>query len=105
MDFLRRHSLLALMALSLVLAVEEQQGEHRLVAIALDDGQRQVLAEGADFYAAPRISPDGRTLAWIEWSRPAQPWTETRLCLRRFQDEAWGAVEIVAGGEGVEVLE
>ncbi len=88
-----------------VLAVEEEQGDHRLVSIALEDGQRQVLAEGADFYAAPRISPDGQTLAWIEWSRPAQPWTETRLCLRRLQDGAWGTVEIVAGGEGGESLQ
>ncbi|MFC5698765.1 prolyl oligopeptidase family serine peptidase [Pseudomonas sp. GCM10022186] len=88
-----------------VLAVEEEQGDHRLVSIALEDGQSQVLAEGADFYAAPRISPDGRTLAWIEWSRPAQPWTETRLCLRRLQDGAWGTLEIIAGGEGGESLQ
>jgi dipeptidyl aminopeptidase/acylaminoacyl peptidase len=88
-----------------VLAVEEEQGSHRLVAIALVEGDRQVLVEGADFYAAPRISPDGRTLAWIEWSRPAQPWTETRLCLRRRQEEAWGPVVTVAGGDGGESLQ
>jgi dipeptidyl aminopeptidase/acylaminoacyl peptidase len=90
---------------SAVLAVEEEQKTHRLVAISLAGGRRQVLAEGADFYAAPRISPDGRTLAWIEWSRPAQPWTETRLCLRRRQGEAWGPPDVVAGGEGDESLQ
>ncbi|MDH4609239.1 S9 family peptidase [Pseudomonas sp. BN102] len=88
-----------------VLAVEEELASHRLVAIALADGRRQVLAEGADFYAAPRISPDGQILAWIEWSRPAQPWTETRLCLRRRQGEGWGPPEVVAGGEGGESLQ
>ncbi|AOE85418.1 peptidase S9 [Pseudomonas sp. TCU-HL1] len=87
-----------------VLAVEEEQGVHRLVAINLD-GRRQVLAEGADFYAAPRISADGLSLAWIEWSRPAQPWTETRLCLRRRQGIEWGPVETVAGGTGGESLQ
>ncbi|MDH4653523.1 S9 family peptidase [Pseudomonas sp. BN606] len=87
-----------------VLAVEEEQGTHRLVEISLA-GSRQVLAEGADFYAAPRISPDGQSLAWIEWSRPAQPWTETRLCLRRRQDNGWGMVETLAGGEGGESLQ
>ncbi|WP_323168176.1 S9 family peptidase [Pseudomonas atacamensis] len=62
-----------------VLAVEEQQDRHRLVAIDLASGTRQVLAEGADFYASPTLSPDGQRLAWIEWSRPHQPWTLTRL--------------------------
>ncbi|POA47610.1 S9 family peptidase [Pseudomonas sp. MPR-ANC1] len=62
-----------------VLAVEEQHDTHRLVAIDLADGKRHLLAEGADFYAAPTISPDGQRLAWIEWSRPHQPWTSTRL--------------------------
>lgn len=62
-----------------VLAVEEQQDRHRLVAIDLATGTRKVLAEGADFYASPTLSPDGRRLAWIEWSRPHQPWTSTRL--------------------------
>ncbi|UST89800.1 S9 family peptidase [Pseudomonas siliginis] len=62
-----------------VLAVEEQQDRHRLVAIDLNTGTRQVLAEGADFYASPTLSPDGQRLAWIEWSRPHQPWTSTRL--------------------------
>ena len=62
-----------------VLAVEEQQDRHRLVAIDLATGTRQVLAEGADFYASPTLSPDGQRLAWIEWRRPHQPWTSTRL--------------------------
>ena len=65
-----------------VLAVEEQGDVHRLVSIAVADGQRQVLAEGADFYASPCMSPDGASLAWIEWDRPHQPWTETRLMCR-----------------------
>ncbi|MDH4566940.1 S9 family peptidase [Pseudomonas sp. BN414] len=88
-----------------VLAVEEEQGTHRLVAIALADGERQVLVEGADFYAAPRLSPDGQTLAWIDWSRPAQPWTETRLCLRRRNGDAWGPINVVAGADGSESLQ
>lgn len=82
-----------------VLAVEETQGEtveHRLVA--LDAQGRQVLAEGADFYAAPTLSDDGQRLAWIEWDRPAQPWTATRLMNRhRVQDGAWGAPRCIAG--------
>ena len=66
-----------------VLAVEEQGKQHRLVAIDLQGGQRHLLAEGADFYAAPVADGDGQRLAWIEWDRPDQPWVATRLCQRK----------------------
>lgn len=79
-----------------VLAVEEShavdQVQHRLVAIALN-GEREVLAEGADFYASPTLSADGQRLAWIEWSRPEQPWTATRLYVR----EGAGEPRCIAG--------
>ncbi|MDD0973380.1 S9 family peptidase [Pseudomonas fontis] len=83
-----------------VLAVEEThapgQVEHRLVA--LRNGERRVLAEGADFYAAPTLSGDGQRLAWIEWSRPEQPWTITRLmCSARGVDGQWQTADCVAG--------
>ncbi|GEN15700.1 peptidase [Neoasaia chiangmaiensis] len=45
------------------------------------DGVARVLASGADFYAAPRPSPDGGFLAWIEWDHPDMPWDATRLRL------------------------
>ncbi|UVK93257.1 S9 family peptidase [Pseudomonas atacamensis] len=77
-----------------VLAVEEQQDRHRLVAIDLATGTRQVLAEGADFYASPTLSPDGQRLAWIEWSRPHQPWTSTRLMVA---EDDFSAPRCIAG--------
>lgn len=81
-----------------VLAVEETHGadgaEHRIVAIT--EAARDVLVEGADFYASPTLSADGRRLAWIEWSRPEQPWTATRLCVR----EAQGETRCIAGNQG-----
>ncbi|UVJ46663.1 S9 family peptidase [Pseudomonas sp. LS1212] len=85
-----------------ILAVEETHGqdrvEHRLVGVKLADGRREVLAEGADFYAAPTLSRDGSRLAWIEWSRPDQPWTATRLlCAKRRDDGQWGEPRCVAG--------
>ena len=83
-----------------VLAVEEQQDQHRLVAIDLADGTRHLLTEGADFYAAPTISPDGRRLAWIEWSRPHQPWTCTRLMVaERLAEGGFGATRCLAGAD------
>lgn len=82
-----------------LLAVEELHAasvEHRLVS--LDGEARHVLAEGADFYASPTLSDDGQRLAWIEWDRPAQPWTRTRLmCRERDSQGGWGSTRCVAG--------
>ncbi|MCK8653527.1 S9 family peptidase [Pseudomonas umsongensis] len=89
-----------------VLAVEENRNEHRLVAIDLADGTRHLLAEGADFYAAPTLSPDGQRLAWIEWSRPNQPWTAARLMVAHRQaDGAYAAPSCVAGDQAQESLQ
>ncbi|MFJ4586797.1 prolyl oligopeptidase family serine peptidase [Pseudomonas moraviensis] len=85
-----------------VLAVEEQQDRHRLVAIDLATGMRKVLAEGADFYAAPTLSTDGKRLAWIEWSRPHQPWTSTRLMVA---DGDFSAPRCVAGEQMEESIQ
>lgn len=84
-----------------LLAVEErhaEQVEHRLVA--LSESGRVVLAEGADFYASPTVSADGMRLAWIEWNRPAQPWTITRLmCRARDSSSQWGPVQCIASND------
>lgn len=59
--------------------------ENRLVRIDLDTGAISTLARGADFYAAPRFSPDGRSLAWVSWHHPNMPWDETELWLGTFR--------------------
>lgn len=68
-----------------LLAVREDhtgEGEPLNTIVAVDEekgGPGAVLAKGADFYAAPRLSPDGRSLAYIRWSHPNMPWDETEL--------------------------
>ncbi|EJL97238.1 dipeptidyl aminopeptidase/acylaminoacyl peptidase [Pseudomonas sp. GM102] len=89
-----------------VLAVEENRDQHRLVAIDLVDGQPHLLAEGADFYSAPTLSPDGQRLAWIEWNRPDQPWTATRLMVaERQSDRSFAQPRCVAGDSAQESLQ
>ena len=88
-----------------VLAVEEQANQHRLVSIGLADQRRYLLAQGADFYASPTISPDGQRLAWIEWSRPHQPWTATRLMLAERNASGWAEPRCVAGNAAEESIQ
>ncbi|MCJ1887107.1 S9 family peptidase [Pseudomonas sp. LA21] len=61
-----------------LLAVEEEGMRHRIVRLD-GDGRRRVIAEGADFYASPVADSSARRIAWVEWDRPDQPWTRTRL--------------------------
>jgi dipeptidyl aminopeptidase/acylaminoacyl peptidase len=69
-----------------------------LCAVGLD-GVQTVLAEGSDFYAAPRLSPDGSQLAWLSWDHPRMPWQGTELWLADV--DAAGTLanaHLVAGG-------
>jgi dipeptidyl aminopeptidase/acylaminoacyl peptidase len=50
-----------------------------------DDGGR-VVVEGQDFYGAPRLSPDGRQLAWLSWNHPDMPWDGCALWLAEVDD-------------------
>ncbi len=76
-----------------------------LVALAHDGGAGTVLFERSDFVAYPRVSPDGRRLAWIAWSHPDMPWDATRLYVGRIQDGSLSDIERVAGGPSESVVE
>ena len=74
------------------------EAENALVAIDLTSGEVTTLVEGADFFAAPRLSPDGRRLAWLEWRHPNLPWDGTELRLADVAaHDSIGQPETVAG--------
>lgn len=69
----------------------------------------RTAASGADFYAAPRFSPDGRFLSWIEWNHPQMPWEGAELYIAELQVDADGLVEVgeprkVAGGDATSIV-
>jgi dipeptidyl aminopeptidase/acylaminoacyl peptidase len=61
-----------------------------IVRIPSGGGSVEVVASGHDFFAAPRISPDGRSIAWLSWDHPNMPWDGTDL---------WVDGTKVAGGQ------
>jgi dipeptidyl aminopeptidase/acylaminoacyl peptidase len=71
-----------------------------LVSVPLDgETAPQVLYEGPDFVAAPRPSPDGAFLAWLEWDQPDMPWDATRLRVAPInEDGTLGPSTLAAGG-------
>lgn len=65
-----------------------------------------VLVAGADFYSDPIISPDGASLAWLQWHHPNMPWDGTQLCIARFTaDGTLGPVQTIAGGAAESIFQ
>ncbi|MCO1660850.1 S9 family peptidase [Pseudonocardia humida] len=76
---------------------------NEIVRLATDTPSApEVLVTGPDFVAAPRLAPDGRTLAWVQWDHPSMPWDSTELVVR---DLSTGEDTVVAGGRGESVSE
>lgn len=81
-------------------SVREGEPVNTIVAVGINHEQEErVLVSGNDFYATPRISPDGSYLAWLTWNHPNLPWDGTELWVGEIQAD--GSVEKpqkVAGG-------
>jgi dipeptidyl aminopeptidase/acylaminoacyl peptidase len=66
-----------------------------------------VLASGHDFYSSPRLSPDGRWLAFLAWDHPNMPWMGTGLYVLQLNAAGMPASEplLIAGGEKESVFQ
>jgi dipeptidyl aminopeptidase/acylaminoacyl peptidase len=78
-----------------------------VVALAAGgDGEQRVLLEGADFYAAPRLSPDGTQMCWLSWNHPDMPWDGCELWLGDVDGSGvLSGVRLVAGGREESIVQ
>jgi dipeptidyl aminopeptidase/acylaminoacyl peptidase len=86
----------------------EDDGEpvNEIVALPTDgSAPPRVVATGHDFYAAPRLSPDGTKLAWFSWDHPRMPWEGSELWTADFADGVAGEPRLVAGSGTESVIE
>lgn len=80
--------------------VAGREAVNTVVSLGLtEDSAPQQLVEGNDFYASPRLSPDGSRLAWLTWNHPNMPWDGTELWVAEIQADGFlGQAQQVAGG-------
>ncbi|CAJ1461033.1 unnamed protein product [Effrenium voratum] len=72
--------------------------KNTVCSVSLDgSGSMTVLAEGFDFFAAPRLSPDGTQLAYLCWNHPNMPWDSTELRVAKLDDSGGAGVQTVCG--------
>jgi dipeptidyl aminopeptidase/acylaminoacyl peptidase len=73
---------------------------NEIVALPADGGSPpRVILSGHDFYSSPRVSPDGRRLAWLTWDHPHLPWVGTELWVATIESDGTpGRPRRIAGG-------
>jgi dipeptidyl aminopeptidase/acylaminoacyl peptidase len=79
---------------------------NELVALPTDGtAEPRVVAEGRDFYSSPRISPDGKRMAFLAWDLPWMPWDGCELFVAELTpDGTLGEETLVAGRDGEESI-
>ena len=83
---------------------QDREPENFVAAINIASGEVSTLSSGADFYAYPRISPDGQQLCWIQWQHPNMPWDCTQLWRGTLSPQGLTEAELVACGDNNQAI-
>ena len=68
-------------------------------------GAGDVLFEGSDFVSYPRLSADGKQIAFITWNHPNMPWDGTELRVAALTAKGLEDAKVIAGGAAESVQE
>ena len=76
-----------------------KEPQNYIASISLNKNAPNVecLVSGADFYAYPKISPDGKKFCWIQWNHPSMPWDNTQLSHAEINQSGIFNEQVVAG--------
>lgn len=87
--------------------VQSRDTINTIVSVDLDgDAGGSVIVSGDDFYSSPRLSPDGRRLAWMAWNHPNLPWDGTELWVAEIGEAgSLGEKRLVAGGASESIFQ
>ncbi|MBD0370085.1 MAG: S9 family peptidase [Pyrinomonadaceae bacterium] len=70
----------------------EREAVNTIASVSLDGNDAsRVLASGNDFYSSPRLSRDGKRLAYLTWNHPNMPWDGCELWVCELDES--GAVQ------------
>lgn len=84
----------------------EGEPQNTIVSVSLDTGETQILVSGSDFYASPRLSPDGSQLCWLSWNHPNLPWDGTELTVASLKpDGSLGETQAIAGSASESIFQ
>lgn len=73
--------------------------ESTIIALDLINDAIKILAQGADFYSNPRLSPDANQLSFLRWNHPNMPWDGTECVVAELDPQ--GKIthtKVIAGG-------
>lgn len=70
------------------------------------DTRGEVIVSGNDFYSSPRLSPDGKRIAWLTWNHPNMPWDGCELWVGELDDSGRiSNASPVAGGKSESIFQ